>query len=42
MFRVETALDDEALIVRLCDRDHATRHQHLATAVGRRHAFIPT
>jgi hypothetical protein len=42
MFHVETALDDAALIARLCDRDHENRRQHLAMAVDRRHAFIPT
>jgi len=42
MFHVETALDDAALIARFCDRDHETRHQHLAMVVGRRHALTST
>jgi hypothetical protein len=42
MFHVEMALDDAALIARLCDRDHETRRQHLAMVDGRHHAFTPT
>ncbi len=42
MFHVEMALDDAALMARLCYRDQQTRRQHLAMAIARRHAFLPT
>lgn len=42
MFHAETALDEEALIAHLCDRDREIRGQHLAMAVGRSHAFTST
>jgi len=42
MFHVEMALDDAALIARLCDRDNENHRRHLAMGVGRRHAFTST